>query len=408
MKNRVLAMILCLAMLLGMIPMSAVAEGLEPENHVHTSHEGWTAVEGTGQLPTTSGKYYLTEDNMELTAVAEIASEQKIILCLNGKTVDCTQTKRAFRLSKGANVTICDCTAESKDNVYTAGSIKNATNTAIMIGMETPGATLNIHDGIFADNTIESTGAAIIAQGGSQVNIYGGAFLNNKAKTNAGAIYANNATVKVCGGTFSGNSAGSAGGAFYISNANLELLGGTLCNNSAAHGGGIFVQQNSNILLNGVTIAGNTAATRGGGIDYTGNGTLKVGGTTKVIDNKVGEQANNIVLVNGRKLQLDEANAPLQTGAEIGVSVCAWGSDNTPDYTMGSSTVFASNATQENIAQYFKVDRLGTDHYIQQKNGALRFALPKTEHPVEHYHTEESWTEWTQTDSLPVETGFAV
>lgn len=403
MKNRVLAMILCLVMLLGMLPMSAVAEGEEPEAHVHTSHEGWTAVSGT-KLPTTSGNYYLSED-MELTAVAEIASAQEIVLCLNGKTVDCTATKRAYRLCKGANLTICDCTAETKDGVYTAGRIKKATNTAIMIGTETPGAILNIHDGIFEDNTISGAGAVIVAQGGSKVNIHNGAFLNNKAGTNAGAIYANNTTVKVYGGTFSGNSAKSAGGVFYVSNGNLQLHGGTIRENTAAHGGAVFVQNNSGIVLNGVTITENTAATRGGGIDYTGNGTLTVGGTTKIIDNKVGEQANNIVLVNGRKLQLDEASAPLQTGAEIGVSVCTWGSDNVPDYSMGASTVFATNATQEDADQYFKVDRVGTGHSVQLKNETLRFALPKEEHPVENYHTEETWTEWTQTTTLPTISG---
>lgn len=402
MKNRVLAAILSLVMLLGLLPMSAVAESTEPETHVHTSHEGWVDVSGTGKLPTTSGKYYLSED-MELTGVAEISSAQEIVLCLNGKTVDCTQTKRAFRLCKGANVTICDCTAQTKDGIYTAGSIKNATNTAIMIGAETPGAILNIYDGIFANNNISGSGAVIVAQGGSQVNIHGGEFSNNTATKNGGAIYANTTTVKVYGGTFSGNSAGSAGGVFYVSNGNLELLGGTICENTAAHGGAVFVQNNSGIILNGVTITENTATIRGGGIDYTGNGTLTVGGTTKVTGNKLGDNANNIVLVNGRKLQLDES-MPLVSGAQIGVSICTWAAAP-GDYTLGGAVTFGTNAVQEDAAQYFACDYAGTEHYAQVKNGTLRFALPKKEHPVEGYHGDETWTEWNDATSLPATSG---
>jgi len=417
MKKRILAMLLCLVLVMGMIPAAVIAEDVPetpelPEKpHVHENHEGFTPWgdddSEKGKLPTTTGKYYLTQD-VSMSKIAEISSVQEVVLCLNGKTVDCTATKRAYRLSKGADLAICDCTAATdEEGVYTAGSICNATNTMIMIGQETPGAKLTICDGIFEKNDIASTGSTIIAQGGSQVDIFGGVFRNNSAKTNAGCIYGNTTTINVYGGVFEKNTAGSAGGGFYLSNAHVNMYGGIVRENTAPHGGGVFIQSTSDMVLCGVQIMDNIGKTRGAGIDYLGQ-SLKIGGDTVITGNKIGEQENNLVLVNGRKLQLDET-MPLTVGADIGVSVCTWGSDNKANYDLVGTVTFGTNAQQEDAGLYFHSDRTETEHFVQIKNGNLRFALPKKEHPVEGYHSEDiQWTEWTATDTLPATTGYYV
>ena len=417
MKKRILAMLLCLVLVLSMLPAAVIAEEVPeapelPEKpHVHENHEGFTPWgdedSEKGNLPKTTGKYYLTED-ISLEKIADIASEQQIVLCLNGKTVDCTIAKRAYRLAKGADLTICDCTAATDEaGVYTAGSICNATNTMIMIGQETPGAKLTICDGIFEKNEIGSTGSTIIAQGGSQVDIFGGLFRNNSAKTNAGCIYGNNTTINLYGGIIEKNTAGSAGGGFYLSNANINMYGGTVRENTAPHGGGVFIQSTSNMVLCGVQIMDNIGKTRGAGIDYLGQ-SLKIGGDTVITGNKIGEQENNLVLVNGRKLQLDET-MPLIVGADIGVSVCTWGSDNKANYDLVGTVTFGTNAQQADAGQYFHSDWTETQHTVQIKNGNLRFALPKKEHPQEGYHAEDiQWTEWTKSDTLPTTTGYYV
>ena len=409
MKNRVLAIVLCLGLLLSMIPMSAIAVSTEPEVASHTSHEGWTAwgddENEADTLPSVSGQYYLVGD-IALTQAAGVASAEEIVLCLHGNTVDCTESKRAYRLCKGAQLTICDCSAATDESgTYTAGRIMGATNTAIMIGAETPGATLNICDGIFTDNNISGSGGVIVAQGGSTVNIYNGEFSDNSATKNAGAIYANTATVNLYGGTLKGNHAGSAGAALYVTSANANLEGGLITENESGHGAGLFVQNASNIVLNGVTICNNTATYRGAGVDYTGSGTLKVGGTTCITGNKLNEKENNLVLVNGRKLQLDET-MPLTQGAQVGISVCTWTDATNHSYDLNGTVQFGTNATQEDAAQYFTSDFTGTEHTVQVKNGSLRFALPKKDHPVEGYHGDEQWTEWTSANSLPATSGY--
>lgn len=100
MRIRVLSFLMVLAMLVSLMPISAVtAEVSDPAATGHTHSDAhacseqcagstvtWTAWEKSDTLPTDSGHYYLTKD-VQMTATIDVAAGKDITICLNGYNV---------------------------------------------------------------------------------------------------------------------------------------------------------------------------------------------------------------------------------------------------------------------------------------------------------------------------------
>lgn len=253
-----------------------------PGEYKH-AHEGVTAWTGTSSLPTATGHYYLTS-NVYLSGAVGVASAQDIVLCLNGYNIYQTGTGRIYRLSAGAKLTICDCTAHTDaDGNYVAGKISGGNAaTAGAFYMDGSGTQLNFYDGIITGNTTTGNGT-IVNQNNAVFNMYGGEISGNTATGSGGALYTNG-TFTMSGGTIKNNTSKDA--TIHIPRGTVTLSGGTISGNTVTNTAeaGFLTVAAGTTTLSGVTLSGEKAKAvliNGGTVNMTGG---KITGIT-VADN---------------------------------------------------------------------------------------------------------------------------
>lgn len=236
MAKRLLAVLLCLAMVFVLLPTFAVAEPA----HAHGG-QSYTAHSSKNSLPTASGFYYLEED-VELpesfNTYGQSYSGKTVTICLNGHTLSRKGTGRIFNVTGTSNLTICDCTG---NGVITGGNMSGnggAANVAT-------GGRLTISDVKISGNQGTAAGALSTQGTLTLTNVV----LTNNTNTAAGgsAVYAAagaNVTMTDC--TVTGNNSKPASanynGAVYVTNGNAKLTvagstvidGNTICNGTAS------------------------------------------------------------------------------------------------------------------------------------------------------------------------------
>ena len=306
MMKRTFAMLLAVALVLGLLPMSAVAEQLNTaytaplEQHEHApsgdAHicehcvaAGKTGAEATPEwkawdstkntLPNADGHWYLTGD---MTVKAVTLSNKNVVVCLNGYTVTATTGERFYTLQTGAVLTVLDCTAKTvtpdesvpNDTGYRAGKLTGSTNTAIMLS-NNHNAQLYWYDGILSGNN-KSTGAVMSIQGTAQVHMYGGEVRNNTSTSGACIYLGSNKNVfeAECV-NFIGNTAAGNGGVIQNSYKGTVVLKDSLFQGNSANVGGVYYGSGGSLTATGCTFTGNSAKDysvicgSGGGIAVT-------------------------------------------------------------------------------------------------------------------------------------------
>ena len=234
-------------------------------------HENVTDWKGTATLPTTTGHYYLTSD-VYLTAAVGVSTAQDIVLCLNGYDIIQTGAARIYRLSGGAKLTICDCTAHTDaDGNYVASKITGgnaATGGALFAEHE--GTVINFYDGIITGNTTNGAGT-IVNQTDATFNMFGGEISGNTITGNGGALYTN-AVFNMLGGVIRSNT--SAGAVIHIPKGTVNLSGGTIANNTVTgKDTGVLSIASGSVSLSGTVISGGSAIgiyITGGTVNMTG------------------------------------------------------------------------------------------------------------------------------------------
>ena len=255
-------------------------------DHTNVDFTDWT---DPNSLPS-EGTWCLTTD-VEVSKQTAITGQ--LTLCLNGHSIK-TAT-RVYHCSTGAKLTITDCGK--------TGQFTGATNSFILFAANSTDTELNLWNGSFTDGYLVGGGAAVVIQGETVLNMYGGSFENNWVesklkldtngdpiledgkyaayKCNGGALFAGTGTTfNLYGGTFTGNKAthieytdpgaksvtkaGGQGGAIAIYGT-ANLYGGKIANNEAFLGGGVFVSgAGGTVNLMGTEISGNKAYSAGG------------------------------------------------------------------------------------------------------------------------------------------------
>ena len=226
MGKRILAWLLCVAMIASFVPASVFAECAEvtqsPKAGTHqaTGHTcddagcgetNWQPWPTDGSRPT-NGHYYLT-GNVQLEGMVSVKAGEKLHVCLNGFVMTAAAGKRLMSSSEaGAEIVITDCTAYTDENgVYQAGALTGGVNTgksgagAVYVATN---AVLKLYNGRITGNISKhdnAEGGAIVlgskssSKPGGRFCMYGGEISNNAAYTAngkdhqlAGAIYVNN------------------------------------------------------------------------------------------------------------------------------------------------------------------------------------------------------------------------
>lgn len=375
MTKRIMAFMLVLAMLVSVIPISAVtAEVSDPTATKHTHSDThacseqcsggtvtWTAWEESDKLPTESGHYYLTGD-VQLTAAVDVAAGKDITICLNGYNIRSKSNSRiGFVYGK---LTVSDCTAYTDDaGNYICGSVVGSTAAdGAVYGVRREG-TLVLESGRITGGKTTGTagGGAIFLQKGTTAGrggymyMYGGEISGNEGNHGGG----------VCLG---GADSGCIYSAFF-------MYGGTITGNTArGNGGGIYAENRSVVEFHGGSVTGNTAAGNGQAVNIAGQWT-KVSATGKVV-------------VDGMHFVAD-------TNAGLKVSGLAEGTEidmTTAATDMASIVSLASGGKQESWNTHWVT---ANGESVSMVDGA--FVLG-------HYHGTtkyEAWTGGTSHNTLP-------
>ena len=246
--QRISAFLLCLALCLACVPVTALAKD------DHHDHNGWTpltvnTIKEDGTLD--PGQYYLSKD-VTYTGSNSIMITGTVTLCLKGHVLDLGGEN--ITIDNGGALTLCDCTSGTtqgyldSDGLWRAGSSTDST-----------------------ESPCDLTGGVIT----------GGHGYAPKSVTFGGGVYVRNGTFTMEGGNIAGNtSAEGYGGGVYVSNENnFTMNGGSITGNSATEdGGGVYVSSYSAFIMNDGSIADNTAIYGGGvslwddGCTFTMNG----------------------------------------------------------------------------------------------------------------------------------------
>ena len=328
MKKRLLSILLCLVMVLGLVPANTFAA--ETTTHTHcvcgksncaggTGHDETTEWIGVSHLYDikTSGNYYLTK-NVTLDDRWLVTSDTaNINLCLNGKTVtrtgnNSTHNTLIFIMNESVNLTITDC------QKY-AGKITRTNNNdgSTIYNM----GTLTLWNGSISGN---DSGVGVYTHG--TFNLYGGSIKNNTNIREGGGVI-NDGTFNMTGGSVTGNVGKSCGGVF--NRGTFNMTGGSITKNSGkGSSGGVY-----NI------------------------GTLNLSGTPVIANNTVDGVENNVYLrSDGKKVTV--VGDGLQTGASVGLTG-----------TVGKTVVTGTTSTTG-----FFLDNAGYD-LVADGNGGLKLSV---------------------------------
>lgn len=297
-------------------------------NTLYIGDQVWTYEHNVGYiLP--AGTYYLGTD-LTLDHQIRISNsrEVKVTLCLNGKTITCTENYDAViqtPTTYPVEFTLCDC--RPSDSV---GKITHAN------GIRGVGVELNnnnavnavahkfiMYNGCITGNKT-TNGAGVFLYSNTTFTMYGGSITENECNSDTlppcgGGVYVHNgATFTMYGGDITKNKADYGGGVCTSGDtANFTMYGGSITENHAGKiGGGIYSTSN-NISIYGGGVTNNSVTKTGnaGGIYVSSSDTLTVGGNVNISGNWKGNEnssisnnnANNVYLPTNSTITIEKA-----------------------------------------------------------------------------------------------------
>lgn len=239
-------------------------------NTLYIGDQVWTYEHNVGYiLP--AGTYYLGTD-LTLDHQIRISNsrEVKVTLCLNGKTITCTENYDAViqtPTTYPVEFTLCDCRpSDSVGKITHANGIRG-------VGVE-----------LKNNNAVNDVAHKFI--------MYNGCITGNKTTHGAGVFLYSNTTFTMYGGSITENECNSdtylpcGGGVYAFTNATFTMYGGDITKNKADYGGGVSTSgDTANFTMYGGSITENHANKSGGGIYSNSNNISIYGGS--VTDNSV-------------------------------------------------------------------------------------------------------------------------
>ena len=355
MIKRLVSFLVALTLVLSVLPADLVVSAELVEHSHNGSHKcseqcpgnvTWTAWESKTSLPANSGHYYLTGD-VTLSTRYAVASGKSITICLNGYDVTVASGATGNPYING-KLTIADCTAHYEGDTYVSGKLTGSQNgDGGLFNVRGSGGVLVLEGGTITGNNGTNSGGAISLQGsGSGVfHMYGGEITGNRA------------------------------------------INGTSLKSGAA----IVANDGSKVYLHGGRIYGNTGNANHGQIYAVGNKTVvQVSGAPMVEMIKFNGATNKNLIVNGltEGADLTVSTASAAQTIEQVISIAAG----------GSQTQWSSDWVRIN-GQPVSMDK-----------GKFVFGIIIVHDHCQDGrtdcgHAQESWAQWTQTGSLPTDSG---
>ena len=417
--------------------------------HKLTSENGQLYIDGTLQKnyqikPDTyaTETYYLAGD-LTLDDTLYIRGGY-ISICLNGHSITQNRDKDVINVANDVYLSLYDCSEGNAGRITHAegktgrgikfsagigntfdmyggtitGNHATATNDDKGGGVLVTGndkGSFNLHGGVITGNSAENGGGVAVSSTDSNPRVSrsftmdGGTISNNEAAQNGGGVYVENkGSATVSGGEIKGNTAiiggGISGGGrdpLYITVSDSAKITG----NRASTGGGVYAGDDAYgycyFTMTGGEISGNTsvynanATVNGGGV-YLG-GTMTVSGDAKIVNNKKGDEINNVFLpqnlVSKNYYTMTIGDGGLGSGASIGVTSSKVLAD-------GEAVTIVSSGAASGSEGYFKADA-GAPYNIQRVdktlvlvNGTLTHKHPICGKKCTHTskHEDVTWT----------------
>ncbi|MBQ8351284.1 MAG: hypothetical protein IJY20_04485 [Clostridia bacterium] len=315
-KRFLFPVLLTLAMVLVAIPFFVQAAAVEPYHSTHdTPWEATSGIISGGE----GCNYYLTGD---LTATADIVVVGKVNLCLNGHTLNMGES--SIRPGAGAEINICDCSAEGK------------------------GTIISDEIAIYADSYHGYNG---------DVTVYSGNITGRTAISNKGT-----GTISVLGGSLQGVQYGIDN----ITGTTVVSAGTVSAVREAA------IQNTGTLIVNGGTVH----SEKGLAVKVISGGSFSLSGAPAVYGgvDVTGQTMDDIELPVSTKIAI---TAPLTYGKENKLSVYVSNATYPCTFTSG----WQVNMGEAAFDDYFEGSRLYVDKYKLRKgaDGELQF--------TEHMHS---------------------
>lgn len=338
-------------------------------NTLYIGDQVWTYEHNVGYiLP--AGTYYLGTD-LTLDHQIRISNsrEVKVTLCLNGKTITCTENYDAViqtPTTYPVEFTLCDCRpSDSVGKTTHANGIRG-----VGVELKNNNAVNDVaHKFIMYNGCITGNktthGAGVFLYSNTTFTMYGGSITENECNSDTylpcgGGVYAfTNATFTMYGGDITKNKADYGGGVSTSGDtANFTMYGGSITENHANKSGGGIYSNSNNISIYGGSVTDNSVTKNGkaGGIYVSSSDTLTVGGNVNISGNWQGDSkesgSKSNVYLNGNTSG-SSATIVIEnklTGAPIGVTTA-----NAP--TAGNPvTIVTGNSIEETYKDSFQAD----------------------------------------------------
>ena len=338
-------------------------------NTLYIGDQVWTYEHNVGYiLP--AGTYYLGTD-LTLDHQIRISNsrEVKVTLCLNGKTITCTENYDAIiqtPTTYPVEFTLCDCRpSDSVGKITHANGIRG-----VGVELKNNNAVNDVaHKFIMYNGCITGNktthGAGVFLYSNTTFTMYGGSITENECNSDTylpcgGGVYAfTNATFTMYGGDITKNKADYGGGVSTSGDtANFTMYGGSITENHANKSGGGIYSNSNNISIYGGSVTDNSVTKNGkaGGIYVSSSDTLTVGGNVNISGNWQGDSkesgSKSNVYLNGNTSG-SSATIVIEnklTGAPIGVTTA-----NAP--TAGNPvTIVTGNSIEETYKDSFQAD----------------------------------------------------
>ena len=270
----------------------------------------WEKTDGYFALP--KGNYYLKTDLKTDATIKNTASD--VYLCLNGNSITAMGDFDVITLVGGYledwYFYLSDCRNKG-EITHAEGKIGRGVNVDSY-------SSFQMYGGIITGNDAGggmSHGGGVYAAG--SFCMYGGTISDNQAYF-GGGVYGS-LLVQIYDSFIINNTATYGGGLEYTADFwTLIMQNVTITGNTAEQsGGGAYIYGNI-VAMTNVTITGNKAGNKGGGM-LLGSSSIRMTGKMEITGNKVGDNANNVYLSDGKWIEVTGA----LTGSTIGVSMPA-------------------------------------------------------------------------------------
>ena len=261
-----------------------------------TLYAKWIEGTGVSVLPTSAGKYYLTQD-IEISSTWTVPSGETV-LDLNGYGILMTERYSVISIGSEASLTIND-----------------SGNTVHYVTLSEYRATAVSDSG---EETAPSNGTGVVKISGGY--IAGGA-------TNQGGGINLRGSLIINGGTLIGNNGTEHGGAIFA-RGNLTITGGKIIYNTASYQGAGIDFGDKALVITGGTISnnyskGNSVSHAGGVHLCAGNGTCTISGNPVIKDNSNSQGTLNVGMDANTYITIGATG--LGESASIGVSMATAG-----------------------------------------------------------------------------------